>query len=120
MCVGFVEDGVRCPEEMEQFHHPLHVTPFLGAGEEFAIGESAGTAFAETVVRLLVQPLVAVQQRDVFFALADFFAPLVDDGFDAVLDERQRCKQPCRSGADDDRLSLRLMYVLKDRQRVQR
>ena len=111
MRVGFVEDGVRCPEEMEEFHDALHVTPFLGAGEEFAVGESAGASFAETVVRLGVEPFVSVQQRYIFFALADFFAPLVDDGFDAVLDERQRCKQPCRSGADDDDLPLRVMHI---------
>ena len=111
MCVGFVEDGVRCPEEMEELHDALHVTSFLGAGEEFAVGESACASFAETVVRLGVESFVAVEESDVFFAFADLFPALVDDGFDAVLDERQRCKQPCRSGADDDHLPLRVMHI---------
>ena len=118
MCVGFVEDGVRCSEEMEEFHDALHVTSFLGAGEEFAVGESACASFAEAVVRLRVESFVAVEESDVFFALADFFAALVDDGFDAVLDERQCSKQPCRSGADNHYLSLRVMHILEDRRRV--
>ena len=118
MRVGFVEDSVRCPEEMEELHDALHVTPFLGAGEEFAVGERACASFSETVVRLGVESFVSVEESDVSFALADFFAALVDDGLDAVLDERQRCKQPCRSGTDNHYLSLRVMHILEDRRRV--
>ena len=35
---------------MEQLHHSLHVTAFLAAGKEFAVGECACAAFAKTVV----------------------------------------------------------------------
>ena len=33
MCVGFVQHGIRRTEIMEKFHHPLHVSALLGAGE---------------------------------------------------------------------------------------
>ena len=84
MC--FVEHGIRGTEIMEKFHHPLHVTAFLGAGEEFAVGKSTGSSFPETVVGFGIEPLVAVEQCDILFAFTHFFSALIDDRFDAMLD----------------------------------
>ena len=68
MCVCLVEDGVGCAEIVEELHDALHVTAFLGAGEQFAVGERARAAFAEAVVGLGIESLVAVEERDVAFA----------------------------------------------------
>ena len=47
MGMRLVEHAVGGTEIVEQLHDPLHVTAFLAAAEEFAIGERAGAAFAE-------------------------------------------------------------------------
>ena len=72
----------------QEFHHALHIPAFLGAREQLTIAECTGSSFAEAVVRLGIQAFVAIQQRNIFLAFAYLFPPLVDDGFDAVLDER--------------------------------
>ena len=87
MCMGFVEDGIGCAEEMEKFHDALHVTAFLGAGEEFSVREGTGSTFAEAVVGFGIESFIPVEQRYIAFSFADFFAALVDDGFDALFDE---------------------------------
>ena len=87
---------------MEELHDALHVPTFFGAGEEFAIGERTGSSFAETVVRFRVESFVSVEEGDIFFSLTDFFSALVDDRFDAMLDERQSGKESCRTSSDDD------------------
>ena len=104
---------------MEEFHHALHVTAFLGAGEQFTVAERTGTAFAEAVVRLRIQSLIAVQQRDIAFTCTDFFTALVDNRFDTMLDERQSRKESCRSCTDDGHRALGLVYVLKNRRLIE-
>ena len=118
MC--FVEDGVGCTEEMEEFHDTLHVTAFLGAGEEFSVRESTCSAFSEAVVGFGVEPFVAVEECDVFFAFADFFSPFIDDRFDAMLQERECCEESGRSGSDDDGGAGSVADILKDRRGVER
>ena len=120
MRMGLVENGIRCAEKMEQFHHPLHVAAFLGAGEKLAVRESACAAFAEAVVRFRIETLVAVEQGDIFFPFADLLTPLIDDGLDAVFQERERRKQSRRPATDDDHRTLGLMHILKHRWLVQR
>ena len=116
MCL--IEHRIGCTEEMEKFHHSLHVSPFLGAGEEFAIRERTCPTFAEAVVRLRVKSFVAVEECDVFLAFADLFAPFIDDGFDAVLQEREGRKESCGACSDDNGGALGIMYILKDRRRI--
>ena len=112
--VGLVEDGIRCAEVMEELHHTLHVPAFLRAGEEFAIGERTCSPLAETVVRLGIETDITVELGNVFLPLADFLAALVDDRFDAVLDERQGSKQSGRTCADDMHVTRGVMHILKD------
>ena len=119
MGVCFVEDGVGRAEVMEEFHDALHVTAFLGAGEQFAVREGAGTSFAEAVVGLGVESFVAVEQGDVFLALADLFPAFVDDGFDAMFHEREGGKQTSRAGSDDDGLARSVVHVLEHRRLVE-
>lgn len=120
MRVRFVEDGVGRSEEMEELHHALHVASFFGTGEEFAIGESTGSAFTETVVRFGIQPLVSVQQRNIFFPFSYFLSPFIDDGFDAMFDEGEGSKESCGTCADDDCLPFGMMYILEDRRLIER
>ena len=104
---------------MEEFHHALHVTAFLGAGEQFTVAERTGTAFAEAVVRLRIKPLIAVQQRDIAFTCTDFFSTLVDNRFDTMLQQRQGRKESCRSCTDDGHRMFGLMHVLKHRRLIE-
>ena len=103
---------------MEELHHSLHVTAFLRAGEEFAVAERAGTTLAEAVVRFAVQTDVPVELGNIFFALTDLLATFVQDRLDAMLDERECCKQSCRTGTHDTHEPLRMMNVLIDRRRI--
>ena len=114
MGVGLVEDGIRCAEVMEEFHHALHVPAFLRAGEEFAIGERTRAALAEAVVRFGVETDVTVELGDVAFAFADLFPTLVDNRFDAMLDERDGSEQTGRTCTDDMHVTRRVMHILKD------
>ena len=86
---------------MEQLHHTLHIAAFGGAGEQFPVGERACPTLAKAVVALGCKALVAVQQSYVALALTDGFTALVDNRTYAVLQERQRGKQPRRTHADD-------------------
>ena len=104
---------------MEEFHHALHVTAFLGAGEQFTVAERTGTAFAEAVVRLGIESLIAVQQRDIAFTCTDFFSTLVDNRFDTMLQQRQGRKESCRSCTDDGHRMFGLMHVLKHRRLIE-
>ena len=61
VCVGLIKHTVRCPEIVEDLHHALHVAALLGAGEELAVRERAGTSFAKAVVRLGIEAHVAVE-----------------------------------------------------------
>ena len=87
MCL--VEDIIFGSKLMEEFHHTLHITAFLTARVELAVGESTCAAFAKAVVGLGVEPLVAVEYRNIFFALGYIFSSLVDDRFNAMLNESQ-------------------------------
>ena len=104
---------------MEELHHALHVTAFLGAGEQFTVAERTGTSFAKTVVRLGIESLIAVEQRDIPFACTDFLTALVDNRFDTMLDERQSRKESCRSCTDDNGRMFGLMHVLKHRRFIE-
>ena len=120
MCVRLIQNGVRCTEVMEELHHALHVTAFLRAGEEFAVAERAGTTLTEAVVRFAVQTDVPVELGYIFLALTDLLATFVQDRLDAMLNERECCKQSCRTGTHDTHEPLRMMNVLIDRRRIQR
>ena len=111
MRVRLVEHGVRCPEIMEDLHHPLHVSPLLGPREEFAVGERTGSSFAETVVGLGVEPFVPVEQCYVAFAGADLFAALVDDRFDTLFYQCQCGKEPCGTGSYNDYFPFGIMHI---------
>ena len=117
--VRFVEHRVRRAEEMEQFHHALHVSAFLGAREEFTIRECTCTTFAEAVVRFWIKPFVSVQQGNILLPFTYLLTPFVDDGLDAVFEERECCEQSRRSGSDDDRQALCRVHVLEHRRRIQ-
>ena len=120
MGMRLVEHAVGGTEIMEQLHDPLHVTAFLAAAEEFTVGEGTGAAFAETVVALGVQPLVAVEQCDVSLALADFFAALEDDGFHAMLEQGQCREEPRGTCPHDIHHFFRPVHVLEMRGFVER
>ena len=87
MRFGVVQNLVRRAVADEFLQH-LALAVVLRTGVELSVGERTGAAFAETVVRFGIKPLVPVQQRDVLFPLADLLPPLVDNGLDAMLDER--------------------------------
>ena len=87
MSMCLVEDIIFGAEMMEEFHHALHIAAFLAAGVELAVGESACTSFAKAVVRLGIEPLVAVERGDILFALSYILTAFVDDRFGAMLNE---------------------------------
>lgn len=120
MRVCFVEDGVGCSEEMKELHDALHISAFFGTGEEFTVGEGTGSSFAEAVVRLGIQPLVSVQQCNIFFPFTYFLSSFVNDGFDAMFDEGEGSKESCGTCADDDSLPFGMMYILEDRRLIER
>ena len=111
MCL--VEDIIFGSKMMEEFHHALHIATFLATGVEFTIRESTSATFAKAVVGLGVKSLVAVECSDVFFTLGYLFSALVDDGFDAMLNQGQCRKQSCRTCAYDIDRMLGIMHVME-------
>lgn len=108
MGMGLEEDfGVGTVED-QRLERLVVVAAFLAAGEELAIGEGAGTPFAEGVVRFGVDGSVAVDLGDVAFAGRDVASALEDDGPQPQLDQVQRREQTGGSRSDDDHLGAAL------------
>lgn len=112
MRVRFVQDRVVCAESMEDFHNTLHISSLFAAGEEFPIGEGPCSTLPETIVGLRVESLIAIEQGYIDFALRDLFSPFEDNRFNAVLQQCECSKQPCRSSADDKDLVRSMMHIL--------
>ena len=90
--------------EDERLQRLVVIAAFLAAGEELAVGECAGAALAEGVVRVGVYVEVAVYEGYVLLAGEHPFAALEDYGPEALLYEAQGCEETRGARADDDDL----------------
>ena len=86
----------------EDFIDPGDRSAFGGAGVELAIGERAGAALAETIVRLLDHAALAQEWSEIEAPGAGVLAALQQNGFHAVFETTQRGEHAGRSAADDD------------------
>ena len=84
--VGAVED--------ERFERLAVVAAFLAAREELAVGEGAGAALAERIVRIGIDRSVAVDLGDVALAVGHGTAALQQHGAQPAFDEPQRGEEP--------------------------
>jgi len=96
-----VEDLGRRAGLHELFHHlAAEEARVLDLAVELAVGESAGTAFAELHVRLGVEHALAPQAPGVAGALAHGLAAFEHDGPEAHLREHQRREDAAGAEAD--------------------
>ncbi len=100
--MGLVEDFGRGAVENQRLQRLVVVAALLAAGEELAVGKSAGAALAESVVGIGVDASVAVDLRNVDLAGRNVAAALQQHGAQAQLDQPQSSEQSGRSGAHDN------------------
>ena len=120
MGMRLIENSIVGTEVMKELHHTLHIATFLAARIEFAIGERACTTFAKAVVGFGIQSLIAIEDSNVFLAVADGFATLVNDRFDAMFEQREGSEESCWSCADDSCAVLGMVHILEDGRFVER
>ena len=75
------------------------VAALAGARVEFAVGKSAGTALAKTVVGFGIDLLFLVECRHVHFARVHIFSPLQNDRTPPLHQQAQRSEHPGRTTA---------------------
>ena len=119
MGMRLIENSIVGTEVMKEFHHTLHIAAFLAARIEFAIGESTCTTFAEAVVGFGIQSLIAIEDSNVFLAVADGFATLVNDRFDAIFEQCESSEESCWSCANNSCAVLGMVHILENRCLVQ-
>ena len=113
MSMGLVEQAVVATKMMEEFHDALHIAALLAARKEFAIGECACAPFAEAVIGLSIESLVAVERSDVLLALGNLFTAFVDNRTDAVLDKRECSKEARRSSTNNGYTKFGVVHILE-------
>ena len=102
--VRLVEDRGVGAVVYERLQRLVVVSALLAAGEELAVGEGAGAALAEGVVRIGIDRLAAVDAGDVALAGRDVAPPFEEDRAEPQLDEAQRSEEPRGARTDDDDL----------------
>src|SRR4029078_8963927 len=83
-------------------HLAIAVLVILDAAVELAIGEGAGTAFAELDIGIGVEGRAPPEVPGVLSALTYNLPAFEDDWAKAHLREDQSCEQATRTGADDE------------------
>ena len=98
--MSLVQNLFVCTVIMEPGEDAAGVAALGRPGEQFAIGERAGAAPSETVIRFCIEPQPPREGSDVFLAFSHVFATLQYDGSQAVLDEPERGEQSGGSAPD--------------------
>jgi|GEM_PF-4971519 len=116
MRLADVHDLFRRAGADEFVHHLAGVElRILDLAVELAVGEQAGTAFAELHVGFRRQGLLAPQRPGVLGAAAHILAALQHDGLEAHLCQQQRGEQPTGAEAYHQRPLGQIRWSLTDR-----
>ena len=86
----------------EDIQDPVHRTTFLAPCIKLSIGIGTGAAFAKTVIRLAIHPMLAADQGDIPFAGTHILSPLQHDRPQPQLDQSQGGEQAARPRAHHD------------------
>ena len=97
------------------------VAALVGTRIEFAVRESAGATFAEAVVRIGIDPLLAVERSHIHFPLVYVLAPLQDHG-PQPFHQQAQCRKHSGGAAahHDDGLCVRNVLVGRKLKAIQR
>ncbi len=100
MRMSLIENLILCTMQVKEVQDSTDIPFLMRTGIEFPVREGAGTAFAEAVVALWVQTLVAVKGSDVFLSFGDRFATLYDNGLVSQFNEPQGSEETGRARSD--------------------
>ena len=100
MCIH--QDAFLRPERHQLMEHLADVPALGGTRIELAVGESAGTALAETIVRIGIDDLPLAGRGNVGLAPVHVLAPFQHDGPATFHQEPQRREHARRPAAHDD------------------
>ena len=93
--VGIDQNRRICTELDQPFQRPSDVPAFVAARVQFAIAVSARTSFAEAVIRIRINAVLARDAHEVTSALTHRLSAFDDDGTEPVLNQGQCRVQPC-------------------------
>ena len=112
MRMGIDQDGPVGAESDELVQDFTDVSPLGGTGEQFAVRESAGTAFAVAVIRIRIHDTGPGQAGHVGLPGMNVLSPLQHDRPETQHQQFQRCEHAGRSGTDhDDRFRIRNILI---------